>query len=62
MLEVKTEERKQCNCRDKHMVDGNCLLINVIYRATVINQRKVSSILAYQVYRLKIDTKGIFFF
>ena len=29
MLEGKVEERKQCNCRDKCMVDGNCLLTNV---------------------------------
>ena len=40
MLEDKVEERKQCNCRDKCMVDGNCLLTNVIYRATVITSEK----------------------
>ena len=40
MLEDKAEERKQCNCRDKCMVDGNCLLTNVIYRATVITSEK----------------------
>ena len=40
MLEDKAKERKQCNCRDKCMVDGNCLLTNVIYRATVITSEK----------------------
>ena len=40
MLEDKVEERKQCNCRDKCMVDGNCLLTNVIYRATVVTSEK----------------------
>ena len=50
MLEDKTEKRKQCNCRDKCMVDGNCLLTNFIYRATEIASKKVSSMLAYQVY------------
>ena len=40
MLEDKVEEQKQCNCRDKCMVDGNCLLTNVIYRATVITSEK----------------------
>ena len=40
MLVDKVEERKQCDCRDKCMVDGNCLLTNVIYRATVITSEK----------------------
>ena len=40
MLEDKVEERKQCNCRDKCMMDGNCLLTNVIYRAKVITSEK----------------------
>ena len=40
MLEDKAEERKQCNCRDKCLVDDNCLLTNVIYRATVITSEK----------------------
>ena len=31
MLEDKEEERKQCNCRDKCMVDGNYLLTNQVY-------------------------------
>ena len=40
MLEDKAEERKQCNYRDKCMVDGNCLLTNFICRATVITSEK----------------------
>ena len=40
MLRDKVEERKQCNCRDKCMVHGNCLLTNVIYRAMVITSEK----------------------
>ena len=40
MLEDKAEKWKQSNCRDKCMVDGNCLIKNVIYRATVIELEK----------------------
>ena len=40
MLEDKVNERKQCNYRDKCMVDGNCLLIDVTYRTTVITPEK----------------------
>ena len=36
LLEDKVEEKKQCNCKDKCMVDGYSLLTNVVYRATVI--------------------------
>ena len=40
MLEDKVEKRNQRNCRDKCMVDGNCLLKDVIYRATVKTSEK----------------------
>ena len=44
MLDDKAEERKQRNCRDKCIVDGNCLFevskTIVIYRATVITSEK----------------------
>ena len=40
MLEDKAEEQKQCNCRDKCIVNGNCLLTNVISKATVITSEK----------------------
>ena len=40
MLDKKVEERKQCNCRNKCILDGNCLLTYVIYRATVITPEK----------------------
>ena len=40
MLEDKVVERQLCKCRDKCMVDGNCLLINVIYWATVKTSEK----------------------
>ena len=29
MLEDKVEKQKPCNCRDKCIVDGKCLLTNV---------------------------------
>ena len=44
------------------MVDGNCLLTNLIYRATVITKLlklKVNCMLGHQVYRLKVGTHGI---
>ena len=40
LLEDKVEEKKQCNCKEECMVDGNCLLTNVIYRATVTTSEK----------------------
>ena len=40
MLEAKAEERKQCSCKNKCMVDGDCLLTSVIYRATAITSEK----------------------
>ena len=40
LLEDKVEVRKICICRDKCMVDTNCLLTNVIYKATVITSVK----------------------
>ena len=47
MLKDNTEETKQCKCRDKCMVDGNCLITNVIFRAKVITLKIVSSMKAY---------------
>ena len=38
---------------------GNCLLSNVIYRATVMTSEKVRSMLDHQVYCLKVVTHGI---
>ena len=35
MLEEETTDIKLCNCREKCVVDGKCLLQNVIYKATV---------------------------
>ena len=40
IIKGKVEEAKQCSYRDKCMVDGNCLLTNVIYRALVITSEK----------------------
>ena len=40
MLGDKAVEQKKCNCRNKCMVDGNCLLTNFIYRATVKTSEK----------------------
>ena len=40
MLKDKAEDRNKCNCCNKCMVDGNCLLRNVIYRETVITSEK----------------------
>ena len=41
------------------MVGGNCLLTNVIYRATVITSEKNKQMLGHQVYRLKVDKHGL---
>ena len=35
MLEEETTDIKLCNCREKCVVDGKCLLQNLIYKATV---------------------------
>ena len=51
MLVDKAEEQKQCNCKDNCMVESNCLLTNVIYRATVIASEKNKQC-DNQVYRL----------
>ena len=59
ILEDKAEKRKQCICRDKCMVDGNWLLTNAIYRATVLTSEKSKQMLAHQIYCLKVGTDGI---
>ena len=41
------------------MVDGYCLLTNVIYKATGRHQRRVNNMWDHQVYHLKVGTHGI---
>ena len=45
MLEDKTEKQKLCNFRDKSLVDGNCLLTNVIYKAAMVTLENIKQYL-----------------